>query len=152
MSCYRAYPSILLLWLSLSIAGSSASLLIASILGGPIRNICTLDEYPVATTMDNAGYNGGQGVICILQGILITYFGLAHNYWWLASTHNNKNNTRILVDDKTDRFVAVTFNIFLVLCFPKQEWVLRYGRWFNIGYEHFHQTKHLKSFVVVVVY
>jgi hypothetical protein len=44
--------------------------------------MCTWDEVPKPITMDNAGDNDGQGVACIMQGIIVYYCVLACVIWW----------------------------------------------------------------------
>jgi hypothetical protein len=85
---HRRYPAILILWLALSAFGVAFFLNIGVLVGGPARTVCSWDDTPVAINMDNAHKNNGQGVVCIMQAIGTYYFGLAVNFWWLASTHS----------------------------------------------------------------
>lgn len=53
-----------------------------SILDGGITSTqCTWDYVGTEQKMPQAGDNGGQGVICVLQAILVTYGGMAGAYW-----------------------------------------------------------------------
>ncbi|ELR24895.1 uncharacterized protein ACA1_175710 [Acanthamoeba castellanii str. Neff] len=111
----RRYPAVLILWLAVSAFAVAFFINISVLVGGPVRTTCTWDDAQVAINMDNASENNGQGVVCIMQAIGTYYFGLTCNTWWLA----------------------ITINIFLMLCFHKHEWVRRWSRYIHYGFHVF---------------
>lgn len=123
----RRFPTNFQIWLSVSSIICSVGVLISVLVGGsfgpflhdrahlltfavssgPKRTYCTWDEVPVLQTWDRAGEHGGQGVVCIMQGIesvtpsahqssahsgsrpaatLVLFGGLAGSSWWLMLT------------------------------------------------------------------
>ncbi|ELR20679.1 Frizzled/Smoothened family membrane region protein [Acanthamoeba castellanii str. Neff] len=82
----RRFPTSFQIWLSVSSLVCSVGVLLPVLVGGPRRTFCTWDEVPVLQTFEGARDNNGQGVVCVLQGMLIMYGGLAGSCWWLMLT------------------------------------------------------------------
>ncbi|ELR23361.1 uncharacterized protein ACA1_069450 [Acanthamoeba castellanii str. Neff] len=79
----RRFPTSFQLWVCVSSLISSIGIDIAVVVGGPERTNCTWDDTPVLQTFAGARDNDGQGVVCILQGMLIMFGGLAGSFWWV---------------------------------------------------------------------
>jgi hypothetical protein len=134
----RRYPAILILWLAVSAFGVSFFVNLSVLVGGPVRTTCTWDDAQLPITMDNAHENDGQGVVCIMQAIGMYYFGLTCNTWWLAGTHSlssaSSSSRLSRLTNASASHDTVTINIFLMLCFTRQDWVRRWSRFIHYGY------------------
>jgi len=83
----RRFPTSFQLWLCISSITCITGIDIAVLIGGPRRTYCTWDDTPVLQSFDDARDNNGQGVVCVLQGMMVMYGGLAGSYWWVMLTY-----------------------------------------------------------------
>lgn len=84
----RKFPAFVPFWLALCSFMNAGSILLSILIGGPRKLTCTWDDPSVMMTWDNAGDNDGQGVVCILQAMILVFFAVAGSFWWLTLTFN----------------------------------------------------------------
>jgi len=77
----RRFPASGVLWIAVTAFIFSISIELSVFVGGLERTQCTWDYAPIIETVNRAGKNGGQGVVCILQGILIYFTAIAVSLW-----------------------------------------------------------------------
>ncbi|ELR23372.1 Gprotein-coupled receptor [Acanthamoeba castellanii str. Neff] len=82
----RRFPTSYQLWLCVSSIICTTGIDLAVLVGGPERTYCTWDDTPVLQSFDGARDNDGQGVVCVLQGMMVMYGGLAGSFWWVMLT------------------------------------------------------------------